>query len=49
MGRLALRIVRDVRRHEYGSHMIFYQIARQEFLLLNVRHGSNIADLDFDR
>ncbi|AVH41602.1 type II toxin-antitoxin system RelE/ParE family toxin [Agrobacterium tumefaciens] len=45
MGRLAPAIGEGVRRHEHGSHVIFYEIDGSGVLILTVVHGRSIRRL----
>ncbi|MBS0258310.1 MULTISPECIES: type II toxin-antitoxin system RelE/ParE family toxin [Agrobacterium] len=45
MGRLAPAIGEGVRRHEHGSHVIFYEIDVSGVLILTVVHGRSIRRL----
>lgn len=45
MGRAATTVGEGIRRHEYGSHVIFYEIDGSGVLILTVVHGRSIRRL----
>ena len=46
MGRLASNTGPGIRRHEHGSHVIFYREEEDHILILAVVHGRSVSDLD---
>lgn len=46
MGRLARKVGHGVRRHEHGSHVIFYEIERGDLVILAIVHGRSMQELD---
>lgn len=47
MGRLAPRAGKDVRRHEHGSHVVFYREMDGAVLILGVVHAHRVCGLRF--
>ena len=46
LGRIARNIGPDIRRHEHGSHVIFYRIDEEGILILAVVHERSMPDLE---
>ena len=46
MGRAAPRLGKDVRRHEYKSHVILYRLAEATVIILAVVHGRSLINLE---
>lgn len=46
MGRLARKVGNGVRRHEHGSHVIFYEIEQGDLVILAIVHGRSMQELD---
>ena len=46
LGRIAKNIGSDIRRHEHGSHVIFYRSEQEGILILAVVHERSMPDLE---